>query len=259
MGGLQRPSMSWLRSPVSMPACTPACVLVPGLPCPPPGFRPQLTGLSSLRHADMPSQHQGYVRRQPVPCRAGSRSSGPWKRAHILVDSGSQQPPLISMEFASTLGVTTGPSRTGAAQAGGAAIPIYDVGPLQLAVNGAPSTEMFCAAPITPYDVILGESWLLKHGGILDYTRCQLGRRGVLDGDFQLLDLSHSPTLMPDVNLRTSGDASAREGVMYSLTSTARPGIVPVALPAWLASWSSVSESAEVDGRRGGAGVLGDG
>ena len=164
LGGLQRPSMSWLRSPVSMPACTPACVLVPGLPCPPPGFRPQLIGLSSLRHADMPSQHQGYVRRPPVPCRAGSRSSGPWKRTHILVDSGSQQPPLICMEFASTLGVTMGPSRTGAAQAGGAAIPIYDVGPLHLAVNGTPSTEMFCVAPITPYDVILGESWLLKHG-----------------------------------------------------------------------------------------------
>ena len=140
------------------------------------------------------------------------------------------------MEFASTLGVMAGTSRTCAAQAGGAAIPIYDVGPLQLAVNGAPSTEMFCAAPITPYDVILGESWLLKHGGILDYARCQHGRRGVLDGEFQLLDLSRSPTLMPDVNLRTSGDASAREGVMYSLTSTARPGIFRVALPAWLPS-----------------------
>ena len=79
----------------------------------------------------------------------------------------------------------------------------------------------------------------------------------MLDGEFQLLDLSRSPTLMPDVNLRTSGDASAREGVMYSLTSTARPGIFPVALPAWLASWSSVSASAGVDGQRGDPAVLG--
>ena len=44
---------------------------------------------------------------------------------------------------------------------------------------------------------------------------------------------------------------------MYRLTSTARPGIVPVALPAWLASWSSVSGSAGVDGRKGRAAVLG--
>ena len=84
------------------------------------------------------------------------------------------------MEFASTLGITAGRPRTGAAQAGGAALPIYDVGALQLSVDGRPSVEMFCAAPITPYDVILGESWLLKHGGILDYARCQLGRRGIL-------------------------------------------------------------------------------
>jgi len=84
------------------------------------------------------------------------------------VDSGSQQPPLISMDFAADLGIT-GKRRAGAAQVGGAALPIYDVGALQLAVDGRPSSEMFCAAPITSFDVILGERWLLKHGGILDY------------------------------------------------------------------------------------------
>ena len=95
----QHPPMSRLCAPVPQPACTPACVVAPGLPCPPPVFVPQLISLSSLRHMDMPSQHQGYIRRQPVQCRAGARRSGPWTRAHILVDSGSQQPPLISMEF----------------------------------------------------------------------------------------------------------------------------------------------------------------
>ena len=88
------------------------------------------------------------------------------------------------MSFAAHLGIAMSSRQAGAAQAEGAALPIYNVGPLQLAVDGRPTTEMFCAAPIMPYDVILGESWLLRHGGILDYERCQLGRRGVLDGEF---------------------------------------------------------------------------
>ena len=98
------------------------------------------------------------------------------------------------MDFAADLGITLGSRKAGAAQAGGAALPIYNVGPLQLAVDGRPTTENFCAAPITPYDVILGESWLCRHGGILDYERCQLGRRGVLDGEFHILDLSTKPS-----------------------------------------------------------------
>ena len=70
---------------------------------------------------------------------------------------------------------------------------------------------MFCAAPITPYDVILGESWLLNHGGILDYARCQLGRRGILDGEFQLLDLSWPPTHLGDIDAQMCVDESVAD------------------------------------------------
>ena len=128
------------------------------------------------------------------------------------------------MNFAAELGITTGRRRAGAAQAGGAALPIYDVGPLQLAVDGRPTVEEFCAAPITPYDVILGESWLLKHGGILDYERCQLGRRGVLDGEFHLLDPSSPPI----------GDLATGEGRCHAVADavgpTAQAHLAPVML-----------------------------
>jgi len=107
----------------------------------------------------MTSQHQGFVRRRPADIRAGARHAVPWKCPHIQVDSDSQQPPLIYMNFAADLGITTGRRRAGAAQAGGTALPIYDVGSLNLSVDGRPTTEMFCAAPITPYDVMLGEIW----------------------------------------------------------------------------------------------------
>ena len=64
------------------------------------------------------------------------------------------------------MGKTMGPTR----QVGGALLPIYEVGTLQLGVNGVPTIEHFSTAPIAPYDVILGEDWLLKHRAVLDYT-----------------------------------------------------------------------------------------
>ena len=107
-------------------------------------------------------------------------------------------------------------------------MPIYNVGPLQLAVDGRPTTENFCAAPIMPYDVILGESWLCRHGGILDYERCQLGRRSVLDGEFHILDLSTKPI--------EGGHAGG---------STAGTGTPPIPLPPWLAAWRGLRAARE--------------
>jgi len=95
----------------------------------------------------MPSQHQGFLRRtQDVE----------WRTVSILVDSGSQQPPLLAKWIADSWHLPhTGTSV--ARQDGGALLPIYEVGRLELAVNGKPTLEHFSTAPIAPYDVILGE------------------------------------------------------------------------------------------------------
>ena len=115
---------------------------------------------ASYDRDSMPSQHQGFLRRtQDVE----------WRPVSILVDSGSQQPPLLAKWIADSWHLPhTGTSA--ARQAGGALLPIYEVGRLELAVNGKPTLEHFSTAPIAPYDVILGEGWLLKHKGVLDYA-----------------------------------------------------------------------------------------
>ena len=203
------------------------------LRCPhPPTYLDKSAGRIEVCTASGAAQVAGCSARGTAPgaavVRAGVRRGGPWRRAHILVDSGSQQPPLISMDFAADLGIPLGSRKAGAAQSGGAALPIYNIGPLQLAVDGRPTTENFCSAPITPYDVILGESWLCRHGGILDYERCQLGRRGILDGEFHILDLSTKPSEGGHV------DGSA-----------AGTGTPAIPLPPWLAAWRGLRAARE--------------
>ena len=61
-----------------------------------------------------------------------------------------------------------------AAQANSDPLPIFSVGPVDLAFNWQPSRETFYSAPIAPYDIILGESWLSKHRGVLDYAHHRL-------------------------------------------------------------------------------------
>jgi hypothetical protein len=90
-----------------------------------------------------------------------------WRPIKMLVDSGSQQLPLVSTQLAKDLKLR-GRLVSAAAQADGGLLPLYDVGKLDLAVNGAPSSERFLSANITPYDVILGEDWCIKHKVILD-------------------------------------------------------------------------------------------
>ena len=63
---------------------------------------------------------------------AASMSVGlTWERAHLLVDSGSEHPPLISQSFADRMGLR-GPLAGGATQANGDYWPLYDVGQLHL-------------------------------------------------------------------------------------------------------------------------------
>ena len=96
-----------------------------------------------------------------------------WKEANILVDSGSQQQNLVSEDFAARLGVQ-GTLTGAAAQADGTLIPLYDVGNLQLAVNGVPTMRRFQRANIAPYDVILGEKWCEAESAVLDYANAAL-------------------------------------------------------------------------------------
>jgi len=61
-----------------------------------------------------------------------------------------------------------------ATQANGDVLPLSDVGSLELCINGLPITEQFLSAPLSHYDIILGESWLRHHRGIMDYAHDQL-------------------------------------------------------------------------------------
>ena len=118
----------------------------------------------------------------------------------ILVDSGSQQEPLCSAAVARRLGAE-GKLVSYATQAGGQPLPIYDVGWCDLTVNGRAHPTRFRSAPIAPYDVILGESWLREHRGVLDYADNMLWQKD-REGQLQplVLDLlPHSLVGCPEV------------------------------------------------------------
>jgi hypothetical protein len=117
----------------------------------------------------MPSQYQGFVK--------GPAANG-WRPTKILVDSGSQQPPLMSASLANEMGLS-GIQVDGAECANAEILPIYSVGSVYLAVNGRSEPIKFYSADIHPYDVILGEDWLHHNRAILDYDSCQLLTRDV--------------------------------------------------------------------------------
>ena len=58
----------------------------------------------------------------------------------------------------------------GGTQADGKHLPLYDVGNLELCLNGKPVRQQFLSATLAHYGVILGESWLTANKGVLDYT-----------------------------------------------------------------------------------------
>ena len=186
----------------------------------------------------MPSQQVGFLRAALLVAGVCS-AAAPWQEVKVLVDSGSQQEPLMSQDLARRLGLRGVLSAT-AAQANGQPLPIYSVGPVQMAVNGAPSTEDFFAALIQPYDVILGESWLLKHRGVLDYASGELYARDAADSR-QPLVLNCRPGAVGD-----SGEAARRYLVhnaasVQALTVGARDAALfpgarlhdPLAVPWW--------------------------
>jgi len=149
---------------------------------------PEVVVMSPRKIATPVVQHQALVRRMPkqptsqAPVVAttmaalvcASLAQGlAWDEARFLVDSGSEHPPLISTRMAAQLGLE-GQLVSVATQANGEILPLSDIGCLQLSTNGLPVTESFLSAPLSHYDIILGESWLRHHRGIMDYAHDQL-------------------------------------------------------------------------------------
>ena len=142
---------------------------IPCVACPTAGGAVAKLGVSAGGDGDAvrksPSQHIGYLRALML---AAGVVSAVWRPAKVLVDSGSQQPPLMSHDFARSLGCRVGGPSGTAAQADGSLIRLYDVGRVDLCVNGRPEPTAFQVADIAPYDCILGESWLTRQRGMLD-------------------------------------------------------------------------------------------
>jgi hypothetical protein len=58
-------------------------------------------------------------------------------------------------------------------------LPIYDVGWCDLGINGKSCRTRFKSAALSPFDVILGESWLREHRVVLDYADNRLWQKDV--------------------------------------------------------------------------------
>ena len=160
-----------------------------------------------------PSQHVGYLRAVLL---AAGVASAVWRPAKVLVDSGSQQPPLLSGEFARRLGCQPGAPSGAAAQADGSLLRLYSVGPVELCVNGRPQRTLFHTANFSPYDCILGESWLRQQRGILNYDTGGLWRGGGADPTPLRLDL-------PPVSL---GEAAARVSTLLHPMGSCRSRVL---------------------------------
>ena len=142
--------------------------------CAPPMVIPDLSS---------PALHTGFIR--AIPELDDNVATTKFQEVSILVDSGSQQAPLCSTVVAERLG-TTGKLRPFALQAGGQPLPIYDVGWCDLGINGRSCRTYFKSAALSPFDIILGESWLKEHRGVLDYTDNRLWQKD-LGGNLRLL------------------------------------------------------------------------
>ena len=126
-----------------------------------------------------PAQHTECVRRRqgqhhPLQHIIPPMAVRPhWQPARVLVDSGSEHPPLISQDLEDHMGMT-GVRAGGATQADGACLPLFDIGCLDLAVNGERISHNFLSAPLSHCDIILGESWLRQHHRVLHYVHNDL-------------------------------------------------------------------------------------
>jgi hypothetical protein len=120
-----------------------------------------------LNVAPSPAVHTGFLRAATLP--DGVSAQAEFQEVSILVDSGSQQAPLCSTAIAYRLGVE-GTLSSMSLQADGQPLLIYDVGWCELGINGRPCRTQFKSAALSPFDVILSESWLRENHGVLDYA-----------------------------------------------------------------------------------------
>jgi len=149
-----------------------------------------------------PSLHTGFLRATAAP--GSVLDTEAFQEVSILVDSGSQQEPLCSTAVAQRLGAA-GKLSSFALQAGGQPLPIYDVGWCDLGVNGKPCRTQFKSAALSPFDVILGESWLRAHRGVLDYADNRLWQKDS-EGNLRPLTFELPGIAMPP--LTSSGGGS---------------------------------------------------
>jgi len=92
-----------------------------------------------------------------------------WAKAQVLVDSDSEHPLLISQNMADKLGLA-GPISGETTQTDGAFLPLWDVRNVDMIFNNKVVTQKFLSAPLSHYDVILGEPWLRDDKIIMDYA-----------------------------------------------------------------------------------------
>jgi len=133
---------------------------------------PEVVVMSPRKITTPVAQHQALVRQMPkqptsqtpvvattmVALVCASLTQGlAWDEAHLLVDSDSEHPPLISTRMAAQLGLE-GQVVSAATQPIDEILPLSDGGCLQLSINGLVVTESFLSAPLSHYDIILGES-----------------------------------------------------------------------------------------------------
>jgi hypothetical protein len=122
------------------------------------------------------SQHWGFIRKVADPESVTAQEV--FQEVSILVDSGSQQEPLCSTVIAQSLGAK-GSLSSYTMQAGGQPLPIYDVGWCDLGINGKSCRTRFKSASLSPFDIILGVSWLRDHRGVLDHADNHLWQKDV--------------------------------------------------------------------------------
>ena len=129
------------------------CAESPSACLPLPDPTPRVPARKIRPSSESPSQHVGLFRAAMLV--AGALSTV-WQEGHVLVDSGSQQVPLLAHDFAAAVAGPRGPIMGFAAQADGSLLKLYSVPPVDLCVNGVPQRVRFQAADIAPYDCILG-------------------------------------------------------------------------------------------------------
>jgi len=112
---------------------------------------------------------------------------------------------------------------------------LYDVTQLHLGLNGRAVTGNFLSAPLSHYDIILGESWLKEFSGIMDYVHGKLWQwtpTGLHKMSFDAL-----PVAQPDQTGETSDlpaqDTDTLDPLHIIVCKAIREGVKQASPPMW--------------------------